>query len=95
MKPGLVEHAGLSPTLQVGITAMTDWETIRGRYDGLNSSAPFKAFNMTVVKPPEGMPDLRAHVDYVRFRRPALPAQFQNRRLSDLSGPDLLSFLGD
>jgi hypothetical protein len=95
MRPGLIEHSGVGTTLQVGIAAMTDWATIRSRYNGLSPNAPFKAFNSIVVKPPEGTPDLRAMVDYVRFRRLSVPQRLQGRRLSELSAPELLSFLGD
>ncbi len=74
---------------------MTDWETIRGRYDGLSSAAEFKTFNSTVVKPPEGMPDLRARFKFVHFRSVRIPADLSQRRLSDLKSNELLSFLGE
>jgi len=96
MRPGIVEAAGLGPLLQVGITAMTDWTTIREKWDGLSGSdKAFKTFNSTVVKPPAGRPDLRARFDYVRFRQLSIPTQLQGRRLSDLTHLEMLSFLGD
>ncbi len=95
MRPGIVEHPALSSTVQVGVTAMTDWETIRGKYDGLSSAAEFKAFNSIVVKPPEGMPDLRARFKFVHFRSVRIPAEHLQRRLSDLKSNELLSFMGD
>lgn len=96
MRAGIVEAPGLPALLQVGITAMTDWNTIREKWGGLSGSEEaFRKFNSTVVKPPDGKPDLRARFDVVAFRRVVIPAQLQGRRLSDLTAPELLSFLGD
>jgi hypothetical protein len=95
MRPGLIEHSGFSRTLQVGITVMTDWATIRGKYDGLSPTAPFKAFNALVVRPPDGTPDLRAYFDYVQFRRVALPSALQGRAPAALTSDEWLSFLGE
>lgn len=96
MRPGLIEEPALGGrSVQAGITAMTDWTTIRGKYDGLSAGAPFKAFNSTAVRPPEGSPDLRAVFDYVRFRRLTLPDTLRGRRVGDLTAPELLSLLGD
>jgi|GEM_PF-4028262 len=52
-------------TLQVGITAYTDWPT----------AAPFAgnvedAFHFNYAPPSDGLPDLVSQVDYYRFRRP-------------------------
>lgn len=95
MPPGLIENPRLGRTVQAGVTAMTDWDTIRARYQGLSPSAPFKTFNATVVKPPDGHPDLRARFKYVRFRPVTVPTPLAGRRLADLAAPDFLSFLGD
>ena len=96
MGPGMVEAPNLPALLQVGVTAMTDWTTIREKLGGLSGTLEaYKAFNSTVVEPPDGRPDLRARFDYVTFRRLVVPSQFQGRRISDLTGPELLSFLGD
>lgn len=53
------------PTLQVGLTAYTDWDTI----------APFEAGGIPTqfhfnYAPPSGQPDLIAEFDYFRVRRP-------------------------
>ena len=96
MRPGLIDVPALGGrAVQVGITAMTDWTTIREKYDGLSAGAPFKIFNSRTVRPPEGTPDLRAVFDYVRFRRLALPDALRGRRVSDLTAPELVSVLGD
>lgn len=95
MSRGLIVHPGIGTTLQVGVTAMTDWDTIRARFDGLSATAPFRMFNSTVVKPPDGAPDLRARFNYVRFRALAIPPQFAQRRLTDLTAPEIVSMLGD
>ena len=95
MRPGLIEHPGLGRTLQAGITAMTDWATIRGKYDGLSPTAPFRAFNATVVRPPEGTPDLRAYFDYVQFRRITLPTALAGRGPAGFTSEEWLGVLGE
>ncbi|GHC05515.1 hypothetical protein [Cerasicoccus arenae] len=52
-------------TLQVGVTAYTDWETA-GPFNSAGLEACFH-FNYA---PPAGNPDLISQVDYFRFRRP-------------------------
>ncbi|MEM6884251.1 MAG: hypothetical protein AAF571_04410 [Verrucomicrobiota bacterium] len=65
--PNAVHHFPVfGDTLQVGITAYTDWET----------AAPFNAgglqtsYHFNYAPPTDGMPDLISQVDYFRFRRP-------------------------
>jgi hypothetical protein len=75
-------------TLQVGLTCYTDWPNA-------HRLAPSHQ-NDTVVK--DGNPDLVALFDYVRYRRPEVPANLAGKRLDDpdaVSDADLLRFLGD
>lgn len=53
-------------TLQVGITAYTDWPTATPfNDDGLEAS-----YHFNYAPPTDGSPDLISQVDYFRFRRP-------------------------
>jgi hypothetical protein len=63
----------LPETLQVGITCYTDWTTC-SRYQP-------SEHNRLVIR--DGNPDLRAVVDYVRYARPVIPAEWRGRDLSD------------
>lgn len=56
------QRADLPATLQVGLNAYTNWESIEGDAG---------SFNRTLVTQPHFPPDLQVHSDYVRFRRPA------------------------
>ncbi|HRQ65026.1 MAG TPA: hypothetical protein PKZ76_09210 [Xanthomonadaceae bacterium] len=87
----------LPENLQVGVTSYTDWGSIIGVY------WPDDQFghNNTVIT--DGNPDLLARFEYVRFRRPAIPAGLQGRNFSapfdpgdptTVSDAELLSFLG-
>lgn len=75
------DRPDMPPTLQVGLTVYTDYP----------SASRVSAFdhNSTVVR--SGNPDLIAKFDYVRFRRPAVPAGLNVSRASD---SELLRFLG-
>ncbi len=74
-------------TLQVGLTAYTDWDTV--------TSVGVEVHNTTVLA--DGAPDLVAQFDYVRYLRPAVPDALA---ASDLTTPQvddasLSAFLGD
>lgn len=74
--------------LQVGITCYTDWPNVE--------RVPVRTHNTTVIR--NGQPDLVASIDYVHFRRPAVPASLAGRSLADpnsVSDSDLIAFLGD
>jgi hypothetical protein len=62
------ERPDLPQTLQVGLNAYTDWNTIAARYP--NDDV---AFNKTVLTGPETHPDLITRCDYLRYHRPPLP----------------------
>ncbi len=60
----------LGETLQVGITAYTDWNNLQDDYwNGGSHSSQFH-HNYTVLDGPEMQPDLIVDVDYIRFNRP-------------------------
>jgi hypothetical protein len=74
--------------LQAGLTVYTDWPTA-------STYTPFNQ-NSTVIL--GGNPDLDARFDFVRYRRPIVPAALQGLNFSDpaqVSDAQLLSFLGD
>lgn len=75
------------PIMQVGMTTYTDYPTC-------STFAPF-IHNSTVIH--AGHPDLIAAYDYVRFRRPNVPASLATADLTNasvVSDAALLSFLG-
>ncbi len=81
-------RADFPATLQVGMTCYTDWPTV--------ASVPPAVHNRTVLT--GGNPDLVARYDYLRFRRPVVPADLAGRDLVDpaqVSDADLLRFLGE
>lgn len=81
-------HPGLPETVQVGLTCYTDWPTA-------NQLSP-QQHNGTVIR--SGNPDLVALFDYVRYRRPHVPANLAGRRLDSpqaVSDQELLQFLGN
>jgi hypothetical protein len=53
------------PTLQVGITAYTDWATA----SPFNAGGPETSYHFNYA-PPNGNPDLVSEVDYFRYQRP-------------------------
>jgi hypothetical protein len=69
-------------SLQVGLTVYSDYNTA--------SQLPAKQHNGTAIR--QGNPDLIARFDFVRFRRPSVPAGLDAGRASD---GELLKFLGD
>lgn len=74
--------------LQVGLTCYTDYASASQMSPGEH--------NRTAIR--NGNPDLVAQFDYVRFRRPAVPANLTGKRLDDpgvVSDRDLLRILGD
>lgn len=78
----------LPANLQVGLTCYTDWPNV-------SKLSPFDQ-NRTVIR--NGNPDLVALYDYVRYRRPTVPANLAGKRLDDpgkVSDQELLRFLGD
>jgi hypothetical protein len=81
-------RADMPRELQVGMTVYTDY--------GSASRLDPARHNVTVIR--QGNPDLIASFDYFRFRRPAIPATFRERALSnpaEVADAELLSFLGD
>ena len=58
-------YPAFGSTLQVGITAYTDWPTASPFSGNVQS-----AYHFNYAPPGNGQPDLIAQVDYVRFRRP-------------------------
>lgn len=85
-------------TLQVGLTAYTDWASIFGTYWPSNQFG----HNMTLIT--TGNPDLLARFEHVRFHSPRIPPSLQGRDFSadfdagnpaTVSDAELLSFLGD
>jgi hypothetical protein len=75
----------LPATVQAGLTCYTDWPTA--------SQMQPPQHNNTAIR--GGNPDLVAQFDYVRFRRPAVPANLAGRRLDSVPDQELLRFLGD
>ena len=62
------DRPDLPQTLQVGVHAYTDWNTIISRYPDDPAG-----FNRTTLTGPDTHPDLIARDDYVHFQRPAFP----------------------
>lgn len=56
-------------TVQVGITAYTDWPNVRDFYNSGDHPSQFH-HNYQVLNRPEDRPDLIADIDYVRFTTP-------------------------
>jgi hypothetical protein len=82
-----VIHDGLPRTLQVGMAAYTDWETV--------SALDPETYNQQVIV--DGNADLDARYDYVRFRRPEVPSALEDADLSDaleVTDAALIAFLG-
>lgn len=74
--------------LQVGLTVYTDYSTA--------SRIPAPRQSRQVIK--NGRPDLVAGFDYVRFKRPQLPASIKGKNVSNMqevSDTELLQFLGE
>jgi hypothetical protein len=74
--------------LQVGLTVYTDYATA--------SRLPPAQQNTQVIR--GGSPDLKAEFDYVRFRRPEIPAELRGKSLADpaqVSDNTLLRHFGE
>ncbi|GMV81715.1 MAG: hypothetical protein AMXMBFR7_28990 [Planctomycetota bacterium] len=74
-------------TMQVGLTTYTDWNSMSG--------LSYVEYNQTVLT--NGNPDLVALFDYLRYRRPAVPANLVGLNFADpaqVSDAQLLAFLG-
>ena len=77
----------LPATLQVGINAYTDSDSLGGPVTN------YLEYNRAVFK--NGRPDLIGRVDWVRFERPNVPQTWRGRDLSwEATDEDLLTFLG-
>ena len=63
------DRPDLPQTLQVGVHAYTDWNTITSRYPDDPAG-----FNRATLTGPDTHPDLIARDDYVRFQRPVFPS---------------------
>jgi len=82
------QRTDLSETLQVGMVAYTDWDTISGM-DALT-------FNNTAIT--TGNPDLVASFDFIRYQTAELDAGNQGLDILDqgtVSDADLLLMFGD
>lgn len=82
------DRSDLPRTLQVGLTCYTDWPTV--------NNYGHQRHNQTVIR--EGNPDLIADVDYVRYRRPQVPANLKGRDFSNkdqVSDAEILRLFGD
>lgn len=80
-------HPALSGPVQAGLTCYTDWPNA--------SKLGPQEHNDTVIR--NGSPDLVVVYDYVRYRRPKVPASWAGKRLdSPQAVPDqeLLQYLG-
>ncbi|MDP9143910.1 MAG: hypothetical protein M3N43_04310 [Actinomycetota bacterium] len=81
----------LPPTMQVGLTAYSGYDQMINAF-GEGGAAEFNAEGM-----PDGYPDLRAVVDFVRFRRPVdrPSAWWDSVGLATISDEDLVTALGE
>ena len=78
---------GLPPAVQVGLAACTDWPACQKHSADDYDARPIL----------DGRPDLAARFDWVRFRRPQLPAGgvgAAGMNPAPIPDPDLLRFLG-
>lgn len=81
------ERERLPATLQVGINAYTDSDSLGGPIRN------YLAYNRTVFK--DGQPDLIGRADWIRFARPRVPDALRGKNLrSEGTDEDLLTFLG-
>ncbi|MGC4044060.1 MAG: hypothetical protein QM758_09700 [Armatimonas sp.] len=80
-------HPGLSRTVQAGLTCYTDWPNV--------SKLSPQQHNGMVIR--NGNPDLVVLYDYVRYRRPKVPASWAGKPLDNpqsVSDQELLQYLG-
>lgn len=75
--------------LQVGLTAYTDWAAIEGVY------WPNNQFGHNTSLITTGAPDLLAQFDFVRFRRPQIPADLAGRDFSAAFDPNNAASVSD
>jgi hypothetical protein len=92
-------RADMPATLHVGLTCYTDWNSC--------SQAGYEVHNTSLLTNglalPDGgtlftNPDLEAAFDYMRYRRPEVPAHLAGRDVADpedVPDAELLAFLGD
>jgi hypothetical protein len=84
------DRPDLAQTLQVGIHAYTDWNTITTRYP----NDP-ERFNRATLTGPDTHPDLIVRDDYVRFQRPAFPGALKAKvAAGSATVVDVLNSLG-
>ncbi|HEY7094870.1 MAG TPA: hypothetical protein VH393_16935, partial [Ktedonobacterales bacterium] len=84
------DRPDLPQTLQVGVHAYTDWNTITTRYPDDPAG-----FNRTTLTGPDTHPDLIVRDDYVRFQRPAFSGALKAKVAADSATVvDILNSLG-
>jgi Protein of unknown function (DUF1349) len=84
------DRPDLPQTLQVGVHAYTDWNTITSRYP----DDP-EGFNRTTLMGQDTHPDLVARDEYVRFQRPAFPGALKAKvAAGSATVEDVLNALG-
>lgn len=92
-------RADLPATLNVGLTAYTDWSTCsQVGYEFHNHNLLTNDLALPGGGTLSANPDLEAAFDYLRFRRPQVPAELAGLDLSnpnEVSDADLLAFLGE
>lgn len=86
------DRPDLPAALQVGVNAYTDWPTLERRVGSGELDA--RTYNARVYR--DGRPDLAGRVDWVRFRRPALPPDLRGVNLASpaVSDARLLAAFG-
>ena len=84
------DRPDLPQTLQVGIHAYTDWNTITTRYPD-----DAEGFNRATLTGLDTHPDLIVRDDYMRFQRPAFPGALKQRLAAGAATvEDVLNSLG-
>jgi hypothetical protein len=84
------DRPDLPQTLQVGVHAYTDWNTITTRYPDDPAG-----FNRATLTGPDTHPDLIVRDDYVRFQRPAFPDALKGKvAAGSATVQDVLNSLG-
>jgi hypothetical protein len=84
------DRPDLPQTLQVGVHAYTDWNTITTRYPDNPEE-----FNRTTLTGPDTHPDLVVRDEYVHFQRPAFASKLREKLGAGLATvEDVLQALG-